>query len=160
MIVQLVGNLTYPITIDPTVWIFDDRKILFDDAFLDKADKDSSIEDELKRTADRFARETFIKPPVNRSIDKFERSKLLTNTYVMPIKDFINTVEVAPNATVARLQTIDDEHRITIDQLRNSLLLFAKDGKPLKEDGPIHLYFGDGSNKHSPFKNIKKIIIE
>ncbi|MDY0408070.1 hypothetical protein [Paracerasibacillus soli] len=36
MIVQLTGNITYPITLDPTVWIFDDRKIKLEEAFNEK----------------------------------------------------------------------------------------------------------------------------
>lgn len=33
MIVQLKGNVQFPITLDPTVWIFDDRKIKLEEAF-------------------------------------------------------------------------------------------------------------------------------
>ncbi len=29
-VIQVKGNVTYPITIDPSVWIFDDRKFSFD----------------------------------------------------------------------------------------------------------------------------------
>ncbi len=36
MIIQIKGNVKYPITLDPSVWIFDDRKILLEDAFKDK----------------------------------------------------------------------------------------------------------------------------
>ncbi|MBM7572241.1 hypothetical protein [Aquibacillus albus] len=155
MIVQLTGNVSYSITLDPTVWIFDDRKILFDDAF-----DDQKVNSQYN-SVEQFDRETFIKPPVNKSIAKFEREKILTNTYVMPIKDFLKTAEISTEAQHARLQTSNEEgHTITLDQLQNCFLMFAKEGKPLKEDGPVHLYFGDGSNKNAPIKGIKKIIIE
>lgn len=36
LIIQIKGNVKYPITLDPSVWIFDDRKILLEDAFKDK----------------------------------------------------------------------------------------------------------------------------
>ncbi len=29
-VIQVKGNVTYPITIDPSVWIFDDRKFPFE----------------------------------------------------------------------------------------------------------------------------------
>ena len=32
------------------------------------------------------------------------------------------------------------------------ILCFSNNGKPLKEDGPVHVYFGDGSNKQNPIK--------
>lgn len=160
VIVQLIGNLTYPITLDPTVWIFDDRKILFENAFNHEDVENDNEQDALQQAADRFARETFIKPPVNKSISKFEREKLLVNTYVMPIRDFLETAKINPTAKIAKLQTDVSETSVTIEQLQNSLFLFAKDGKPLREDGPVHLYFGDGSNKDEPITNIKKIVIE
>src|SRR5690625_6189198 len=38
VIVQLAGNVGYPITLDPTVWIFDDRKVLLEEEFIKKED--------------------------------------------------------------------------------------------------------------------------
>lgn len=48
---------------------------------------------------------------------------------------------------------------ISIADLYNSYLLFALDGKPLTEDGPVHLLFKDGSNKDNPIKGVTKIKI-
>ena len=31
MIVQVNGNVKFPITLDPSVWIFDDRKVLLEE---------------------------------------------------------------------------------------------------------------------------------
>ena len=31
MIIQLTGNVRYQITLDPSTWIFDDRKIVLED---------------------------------------------------------------------------------------------------------------------------------
>ncbi|WP_226034590.1 hypothetical protein [Aquibacillus saliphilus] len=163
MIVQLTGNVTYSITLDPTVWIFDDRKVEFDQAFSNENPKQNKDDNELKKASERFDREVNqhrIKPPVNKSISRFERNKILENTYVMPIKDFLETAQINNSAKQARLVTTNTENTISLDELTNCFLLFAKKGKPLTEDGPVHLFFKDGSNKDEPIKGINKIIIE
>lgn len=162
MIIQLVGNVKYPITLDSSVWIFDDRKIIFDDAFsLDNNEaQNSETEDYSDRFNEMYSLEVYqqkIKPPVNKSINKYEKEKILTNTYVMPIKPFIKNAEIAPEATIAQLHTVNGEIEITKEQFINSFLLFAVDGKPVKDEGPVHLYFKDGSNKDSPIKGINKV---
>lgn len=159
LIIQLTGNVTFPITLDPTVWIFDDRKILFDQAF-SKNEQDEQEVDEIKKVSERFEREYFIKPPVNQTITRFEGKKVLENTYVMPIRDFVKNSDIKPEAKQARIETGNESVKISVDQLESCLLLFAKDGKPITEDGPAHLYFEDGSNKDNPIKNVKKIIVE
>ena len=109
MIIQLVGNVTYPITLDPTVWIFDDRKILFEEAFTSKQTNESNQINDIKKVSERFEREYFIKPPVNQSINRFERHKILENTYVMPISDFIKTAKIKDNASHVKLKTQDKD---------------------------------------------------
>lgn len=162
MIIQLKGNVTYPITLDASVWIFDDRKVILEEAF--QNNKVEEKEDSLKKAAEMFDQEIYfqtkVKPPVNKSINKFEREKILKHSFVMPFEDFFNHAEVKPNATNARLLTNEDDVIISVEQLKSAYFLFAKDGKPLKEDGPVHLYFGDGSNTDNPIKNVKEIIIE
>ena len=161
MIIQLKGNVKYPITLDPTVWIFDDRKIILEDAFEKKEENPNDKDIDVQKQAEIFEREyNSIKPPVNKSIHRFEKEKILNNSYVMPIKDFINHAEVNKDAVRAILKTDQDDIVITVEQLKNAYLLFALNGKPLTENGPVHLYFGDGSNKDNPFQNIKQIMIE
>lgn len=163
MIVQIVGNVKFPITLDPGVWIFDDRKIPLDEAFTMKTKKKKK--ESAQKTAEMFDQEihfqTKIKPPVRESIKRFDRNKMLSESYVMPLKTFIENVEINKDATSARLiRKDDDDIVITIDQLMNSYALFSKKGKPLNDSGPLHLYFGDGSNKTSPFTKVKQIVIE
>lgn len=159
MIIQLSGNVKFKITLDASVWIFDDRKIVFDNAFTDKQEEEEPV-DELKKAAERFNLEVYqqkIKPPVNKSINKFEREQILTQTYVMPINEFINNAEVGSNVTKVSLTTTNGPEEISLAQLKSSYLLFSVEGKPIKEDGPVHLYFGDGSNIDNPIKGISKI---
>lgn len=161
MIIQLKGKVTYPITLDASVWIFDDRKIILEEAFLPKEEEPKV--DPAKKAAQLFDQELYfktkVKPPVNKTLNRYEREQALTHSFVMPIGDFIKNAELAEDAKNAILTTNEDDVIITIDQLLHAYILFAVDGKPLKEDGPVHLYFGDGSNKDQPIKGIKEITI-
>lgn len=162
MIVQLTGNVNYSITLDPTVWIFDDRKVLLEEAFLDKQLDSNTEVDELELAANRWSQEVYqqrVRPPVNKSITKFEREKILKNSYVMPIYEFLSHAEVKPNAAGVRLVTVHGDINITLSELQDCYLLFAVEGKPVKNDGPVHLYFKDGSNQDQPITGIQKIII-
>lgn len=161
MIVQLTGNINYKITLDPTVWIFDDRKVLLEEAFI-KKDKKIDEPDKLKQQAERWSHEVNqqrVRPPVNKSINRFEKEKILVSSYVMPIDDFLENSEVKEDAKACTLVTSEGQVEITLDELKHSYLLFAIKGKPLQEDGPVHLLFKDGSNKDNPIKGINKIII-
>lgn len=162
MIVPIIGNVTYSITLDPTVWIFDDRKVEFEKAFENISEK-ANEEDELEEAASRWNRAVYepnSKPPVNRSISKLEGEKILKGTYVMPIKEFVEHAEANNEAKTATLIVGNDaDVTITLEELKNSYLLFALNGKTIKGDGPVHFFFKDGSNKDNPIKSVQKIVI-
>ncbi|ENH98364.1 hypothetical protein J416_01464 [Gracilibacillus halophilus YIM-C55.5] len=153
MIIQIKGNVTYPITLDPTVWIFDDRKIKWEDAF--SVGYESEVEeDEVTEHNNR------IRPPVHNSVTKQNKKDVLNHSYVMPIIEFLGHAEVSNDAKEAILESDTTSTTITLDQLEQSLLLFAVDGSVVKDQGPAHLYFDDGSNREHPIKGIKKIHIQ
>lgn len=161
MIVQLTGNVDYSITLDPSVWIFDDRKVLFEEAFR-KSNNIVKEEDQSAKAASRWNKEVLeqkINPPVNKSITRFESEKILKNSYVMPIKHFLAHAEVRRAAQTVQLNTTNGEVEISLQKFKDSYLLFSIKGKPVQDKGPIHLYFKDGSNKDKPIKGIKEIII-
>ncbi|MBN9652711.1 hypothetical protein J0K78_00440 [Halobacillus sp. GSS1] len=164
MIVQIAGNVKFPITLDPTVWIFDDRKKTFSEVFEGEENPvEPTEEDELKRQSTRFDREVYqqkINPPVNKSINRYEKQRILKGTFLMPLKPFLHTSEPAAGVKKAALVTDEGEEVIDADVLSDSLLLFAENGKPLQEQGPVHLYFKDGSNRSEPIKGIKKIVLQ
>ncbi|MCM3741135.1 hypothetical protein M3210_12730 [Oceanobacillus luteolus] len=161
-IIPVSGKVKFPITLDAGVWIFDDRKIKLEDAF-NKEDQLENIE-ENKHTFssdERFNREVYEATNDNKPIPRKEVDEIFKNTYVMPFEPFYNNVEVSDEATDAILVQEDgNEIAISLDQLKQSFLLFSREGKPLKEDGPVHVYFGDGSNRDNPIKAVKKIIID
>lgn len=162
MIIQLKGKVKFPITLDPSVWIFDDRKIILEQLFEEREEVEEK--EDAKKTAEMFDQEVYfntkIKPPVNQSLNRFEREQALKESFVMPLETFIESAEPEEDATSARLITSSDDIVISLEQLREAYVRFSDKGKQLKEDGPIHLYFGDGSNANEPFTHIKEIIIE
>lgn len=163
MIIQITGNVQFNITLDPSVWIFDDRKISFEEAFTLKAPLQQQEEDEIREASLRWDREVYqqkLDPPINQSISSFEKKKIIIGTYVMPLVPFLDHANINNNATKAILETKDESVEISLEKAKETLLLFAQNGHPLKEDGPVHVYFHDGSNKQSPIKGLKKIIIQ
>src|SRR5699024_8559161 len=163
MIIQLKGQVEFPIKLDPPVGIFEVRKVLLEDVFKERVEKTEV--NQAKKQEELLNKKTnskkIIKNPVNKSLNREEREKALKQSFVMPIKDFLDTAKIDATATAARLLIPgDDDCVITIDQLYNASLLFAIDGKPIRENGPVHLFFGDGSNQDSPIKGIKQIVIE
>ncbi|WP_042145073.1 hypothetical protein [Paucisalibacillus sp. EB02] len=159
MIVPILGNVAYQITMDPTVWIFDDRKIILEEAFTNQPKKDEINEAQVASQRWENAIGRTAKPPVNKSLTKHERENILKYSYVMPINDFLDYAEIKDGTNDVSLVTDNGDVILSLAQLYNSYLLFAIDGKPLKEDGPVHLLFKDGSNKDQPIKGIKKIVI-
>lgn len=161
MIVTITGNVAYTITLDPTVWIFDDRKVLFESLF---AEPDPTYEKEEKEIEQNLTVEEKysqrVKPPVNRSINRFEREQILENSYAMALSHFIAHAEVSSSAKKAILETDKGPVDVSLKQIESSYVLFSYQGKPLTKDGPVHVYFEDGSNKNAPVTGVKKIIFE
>ncbi|HLR69905.1 MAG TPA: hypothetical protein VK085_00560 [Pseudogracilibacillus sp.] len=163
MIVPILGNVTYSITLDPSVWIFDDRKVELDKAF---DQSKAAIEEEIeisRKAAERWNKALHpqhSKPPVNPNISRAEGKEILKRTYVIPVRDFIESAEPGQNATEAALVINGSEDFILpLTDLREGFLLFSREGKPLKEDGPVHFYYSDPTKSDQPIKNVLKIKI-
>src|SRR5699024_2154975 len=101
MIIQLKGQVEFPITLDPTVWIIDDRNVVLEDAFEERVEK--TERKETKKAEELFNQEIYsqksIKPPVNKRLKRAEREKALKHSFVMPIKDFLDTEKIDATAT-------------------------------------------------------------
>lgn len=165
MIIQIKGKVKFPITLDPSVWIFDDRKIILEEAFSNGPKNEQPEEDPIEKqdrilNQELYTPEKSYKPPVNKSLAKFRKDQVLENSYVMPIADFVKNAEIEEGASRAILKTNGDDIVISTEQLESAYLHFSDRGKPLKDDGPVHLYFGDSSNKDNPIKGVKEIIID
>ncbi|HDR4366558.1 TPA: peptidyl-prolyl cis-trans isomerase [Bacillus cereus] len=146
------GKVRFPITIDPTVWIFDDRKV----------DLTTYFDETRKNTSehwDREIRDGAAFPPIQQSVKKYKKEQLITGTFGIPFHPFLANAEISDDATQVEIETVDDTITLPLETVKNAILGFSKEGKPLKEDGPVHLYYNDGSNRRNPIRNIRKFTI-
>ncbi|MFX3624329.1 MAG: peptidyl-prolyl cis-trans isomerase [Ectobacillus sp.] len=156
------GKVNYSITLDPSVWIFDDRKVDLTTYFQENNRQEDDLEQYTKNISahwDREIREGAVYPPVNKSISKFEKEKIITGTFGMPLWPFIQNAEAKQDASGVEIHTETNVFTISLEQAKQAILGFSKDGRPLKEDGPVHFYFGDGSNMDDPIKCVRQFTI-
>ena len=162
-IVTITGNVHFPITLDPSVWIFDDRRIDLDEFFTSDIEVVSDEEKYIEETAkhwEREIREGALNPPTIKTEKKYERQKMLNTSLGIYLLPFIQNSQPKPDATTVVLKTSDTDYEIPLDSIDQWIAQFSIIGKPLKEDGPIYLLKVDGSNKDNPIKNVHRIEIK
>lgn len=162
-IIMLGGNAAYTITLDPSVWIFDDRKVDLDTYFLNTGTKANELEEYTKEVSKHWDREIMegaIFPPTLKTEKKFEKEKMLTGTFGIKLEAFINNAEPAPDASSFVIELEDGEVSLPLNEAKQLILGFSQNGKPLKEDGPVYVYYGDGRNRLAPIKRVKAFRIQ
>lgn len=163
-IIPIKGAVTYKLTLDPSVWIFDDRKVDLATYFTSPQETEDSDEKYVREVGAHWSREimegaTF--PPTLKSERKFDRQGMQTGTFGMHVSHFLKNAQLTPEATHIVFECGNgEEHKFTVDEANTLVFKFSEDGKPLTSDGPVHLLFGDGSNTESPIKNIIAIRAE
>ncbi|HEX6922861.1 MAG TPA: peptidyl-prolyl cis-trans isomerase [Bacillales bacterium] len=136
-IILLTGNLNYNLTLDPSSWLFDDRKFDLDQYFKEPHDLDH--------------------PP-----KKYKKRDLLKENYTfgIPLKPFLENAQPKPEAETLVIETKNgDQHKVPFEEAKSAVLGFSKEGKFLNEDGPAHFYYGDGSNRNNPVTEITKFVV-
>ncbi|KOP81939.1 peptidyl-prolyl cis-trans isomerase [Cytobacillus solani] len=162
-IILFSGKVKYPITLDPGVWIFDDRRVDLTTYFNKEEEKKDELEEytkEISKHWDREIMEGAIFPPTLKTEKKFEKEKVLTGTFGIPFKPFLKNAEPESHASTVIIVCEEEEISIPIEQAEELVLGFSENGKPLIEDGPAYIYYGDGSNKGNPIKNVKAFRVE
>lgn len=162
-IIILSGKVKYTITLDPTVWIFDDRKVDLTTYFSTSFENKNELEEYTKSVSKHWDREIMegaVYPPTLKTEKKYEKEKVLTGSFGIPILPFLKNAELVEDAIALTIKTTASEYEITLDKAKDLILGFSDGGKPLSEDGPVHVYFGDGSNLLDPIKNVREFIIK
>jgi len=161
-IIPITGNVKYKITIDPTVWIFDDRRIDLDTYFVTEQEEFDEMEDYKERMGKHWSREIMegaTYPPTLQTEKKYEKQKMLTGTFGMIFEPFLKNAMPAPEAESIVLMTTEGEIEFPISEANELIFQFSLKGKPLKEDGPVYVLKKDGSNLDSPIKGVTSIRI-
>jgi hypothetical protein len=163
-IIPITGRVKYKITLDPGVWIFDDRKVDLNTYFSETQKTDDALEEYTKSVSKHWDREIMegaVYPPTLKTEVKFEKEKVLTGTFGIPFKPFLDNAEPDQTAKTVVIEYGNDEQvALPLEEASGIILGFSKDGKPLKEDGPLHVFYQDGSNKENPIKNVTGFIVE
>lgn len=162
-IIPIKGRVKFSITLDPGVWIFDDRRIDLDTFFTEKKEVVDELEEYKKNISkhwDREIMEAAVFPPTLKSEKKYEKEKILTGSFAIALKPFLQHAEIEEGASVLRVITTEDELTFPLSIASDFILAFSHQGKPLAADGPVHIYFQDGSNQHHPIKNIRAFVVE
>ncbi|MEQ2526047.1 peptidyl-prolyl cis-trans isomerase [Robertmurraya yapensis] len=162
-IILISGKVKYSITLDPSVWIFDDRKQELHSFFHDEKEEIDTLEEYTKEVSKHWDREIIegaIVPPTLKTEKKFIKEELITGTFCIPFKPFLKNAEVHEDARYLIIVSNDGEVKLPLEIAEEMVLGFSKDGKPLREDGPVHCYYRDGSNFNNPIKHVKEFRIE
>ncbi|MDQ0253860.1 hypothetical protein J2S74_001232 [Evansella vedderi] len=160
MILTISGNVKNTITIDPGVWIFDDRKVDLHTYFSQerKNHQDQELEN-LSRAWDNHRKEG-ANALTNGNQVRVSKKELLEKSYGVPFFPFLENATPGEEATkIIFKRSTGDDFECSIEEAKEAILGFSKEGKPLKEDGPIHFYYRDGSNKDNPVTNINNIVV-
>jgi hypothetical protein len=160
-IILITGQVKFPITLDPGVWIFDDRKIDLTSHFSTPHEKVDDLLEYTKSVSKHWDREIMegaIYPPTLKTEKKFIKEKVLSGTFGIPFKPFLENAEPKRGAKTVVVKCLNDEVELPFDTAKDLILGFSVNGKPV-DNGPIHVYFGDGSNQNNAIINVKEFII-
>ncbi|WNC17063.1 hypothetical protein [Brevibacillus brevis] len=142
-VIVFKGAISYPITLDPTVWVFDDRKFDLRTYVGETDSADQTQAKYLQGTGnqwDKELREGAQLPTEQRKTLAQER-KVLEGDYGIRLDPFITNAQPLPEATRVRLHREGNEPvELPLAEARRAILQFSKDGKPIRENGPVYLY--------------------
>jgi hypothetical protein len=157
-IVVMKGKVKHSITLDPGVWIFDDRKIKVEEFFITREaeeDPQQAYKESMGRQWDKELQEGSAPPKPAKEL--FVHKKDISGDWGVPFAPFLNNAGPLPEASEVTCHLQSGESiKISLEDASKSLLCFALDGRPIREEGggPIHLLFADGSNRQDPITHI------
>lgn len=159
-VILITGNVHHTITLDPGVWIFDDRKKRMDEFFHSEPEEDEALayQKSIGKQWDKELSEGAAPPKENEPL--FVHKKDISGDWGIPFAPFLANAKPKETASTV-ICHLSSEEKITLSlqEASNSILCFALDGKPIRETGPVHLIYGDGSNREQPIKGIVKFEI-
>ncbi|WP_342541857.1 peptidyl-prolyl cis-trans isomerase [Paenisporosarcina sp. FSL H8-0542] len=163
-IIPIKGNVKFKITLDPGVWIFDDRRIDLKTFFTEQQLEKNELDEYTKKMSAHWSREIMegaTYPPTLKTEKKYEKTKILTGTFGIYLKHFLKNAEVNKNAKSVVIETESgEEHSFTLEQADSLIFKYSQDGKPLNEDGPVYVLLADGSNLENPIKHVQAVRVD
>ena len=151
MIFPLDGAVRHPLTIDPTVWIFDERKRNVEE--LDKTvenDSEAYYAKMGKAWDEGLAQGSKIDH--NKPMSRADKDAALRDSFAMPLAPFLQNTEPEENATHVRFYG-DTVLTLPLDEVSSVYLQFSQNGKVLS-DGPVYVLYD-----HQVIRNVKHITV-
>lgn len=155
-IVLITGNVKHSITLDPGVWIFDDRKKRLDEFFQEQEELIDPLTAYQQKMGQQWDKELQEGATPNADREKlFVQKKDISGDWGIPFHPFLQNASPSDTATTVLCHLQSGQCiSLTLQQAKESILCFALDGKPIREQGPIHLLFKNGENRLDPIKGI------
>ncbi|EGQ2861715.1 TPA: hypothetical protein RJJ59_002409 [Staphylococcus pseudintermedius] len=135
--IQIKGNVKFPITLDSTTWIFDDRKISLEDLEKGIFEGQKPIEFEDNREWNRAILEGQTNPPTLNSEIDYKKRAVLQGSFAINMTPFFKNAEPYENVTTIRLSNDEAHIDVPFDLLPYLFFQFAKDGKRLYHDDGV-----------------------
>ena len=161
-IIPITGNVKHTITLDPTVWIFDDRRLDLETYFTTEREEFDEMEEYKERMGKHWSREIMegaTYPPTLKSEKKYEKQKMLTGTFGIILAPFLKNAVPAEDAKTITFETENGDHSFPIEEAENLILQFSIKGKPVKDGGPVYVFLKDGSKRDNPIRSVSTIRI-
>ncbi len=165
-IVPFKGEVKFKLILDPTVWIFDDRKLNLETYFQEDRIEKDELEEYKRGMGEHWSREIMegstVPPTLNseKTYKSKEKKEMLTGTFGILFKPFLLNAEPYEYAKRVVFETLHGEFEFPIEHAAQLIFKFSDQGKPLKEDGPVHVLLPDGSNQDNPITDIQAIRVE
>lgn len=151
MIFPLDGAVRHPLTIDPTVWIFDDRKRNVEE--LDREvenDAEAYYAKMGKAWDDGLTQGSRIDH--NKPMSRADKDSALRDSFAMPFSPFLSNAEPLDHATHVSFYG-DTTLTIPITAADEIYLQFSQDGKVLS-DGPVYVLYD-----RQVIRNVNHIVV-
>ena len=162
-VIQITGNVQHTITLDPSIWIFDDRRIDLDAFFTKNYVEKDELEEYKRNIGKHWSREimegaTF--PPTLETEKAFEETKDITGNYGIYLHHFLKNANPNEGAsTITFVMDNEESFSYPLTRLDEFILKYSIDGRPIRENGPVHILLKDGSNVEQPITNVSTIKI-
>ncbi|MBL7572950.1 hypothetical protein JHX96_02485 [Staphylococcus saccharolyticus] len=135
--IQIKGAVKFPITLDSTTWIFDDRKVSIEDLERGVFDGTRPINFDDNREWNRAILEGQTNPPTLDSEIKYKKRSILDGTFTINMTPFFKNAELNNDARAIKLYNEEHSIEVHMELLPYLFFQFAKDGKRLYNDNAV-----------------------
>ncbi|MHD0398059.1 hypothetical protein ACY2DA_09475 [Staphylococcus simulans] len=156
--IQIKGKVKFPITLDSTTWIFDDRKVKIEDLEAGVFEGTKPVEFQNNREWNRAILEGQTNPPTLNSEIKYKKRAMIEDTFVINMTPFFKNAEPHDDATAIRLSNDEDSIEVPLSLLPYLFFKFADKGKRLYDDNGVDsfVYIPEEGYSHE-FKHVTYI---